>query len=92
MHRRLLLRLTFAAPVVLPMACTKREQARETQPPQPRPPAPSGRAPKPALAERDITGRPRAKPRATMGALEAEPGARVPPPKDTGKRPGKRVD
>lgn len=91
MHRRLLLRLMLA-PATLPMACTKREQAKEAPTPQMRPADPSGRAHPPAIAERDMTGRARAKPRATMGALEAEPGARAAPPKDGRKPPRKRTD
>lgn len=91
MHRRFLLRLMLAL-AALPIACTKREQAKETPTPQMRPAARSGRAHPPAIAEHDLTGRPRAKPRATMGALEAEPGARVAPPKDGGKPPRKRTD
>ncbi|MFP5350287.1 MAG: hypothetical protein ACLGHO_10655 [Gammaproteobacteria bacterium] len=91
MRRRLLLHLLLA-PAALPMACTKRKQAKDTPPPPMRPAAPSGRVRPPAIAEHDMTGRPRAKPRATMGALEAEPGARVAPPKEDGKPPRKRTD
>lgn len=90
MHRRQLLRLLVAAPATLPLACTKREQAKQGRQPQTRSPTRPAHAP--AIADRDMTGRPRAKPRATMGALEAEPGARSPPPKDSKKRSRKRVD
>lgn len=45
------------------------------------------------LATHDLTGKPRARPRATMGALEAEPGAESPPSRPRKeRRPEREVE
>lgn len=63
-------------------------------PPDEKPMAPAhrvtpGRAP---LAEHDLAGNPRARPRATMGALEAERGQDEQKPGKPKKRDGSRKD
>lgn len=86
MHRRTLLRLFLAMSASAGVACTKKQ--KDPLPPKTPAPAPATRTPTPPVAAHDLTGRPRAKPRPTMGALEAEPG--VPAPRKDRKKPPRK--
>jgi len=78
--------LVLAVTIGFSGACVRKQEKPKTQPP-PTQPAPAA---KPApLAEYDLAGRKRAKPRPTMGALEADT-AKAPeraprPPKKPGR-------
>lgn len=72
--------LLLALAIAFTSACVREKERPKTDAPPPSP----ARAVKPApLAEHDLAGRKRASPRATMGALEADPAQSPPqrPPK-----------
>ena len=74
--------------VVLAGACVREKEREKTAPL----PATSTRATKPApIDDHDLTGRKRAAPRPTMGALEAEPASPHRQPKDSRRRTDERL-
>lgn len=78
--------LLLAAAGLSASACVREKEAA---PKKPAVPAQSQSAPRPGPAEYDIEGKRRAKPRATMGAIEADPTPprkRQPPDKPVPKR------
>lgn len=84
--------LSFVVAICFSSACVRKKEEPKSAP---SPPPQTGTIKPTPLADHDLTGRKRATPRATMGALEADPAQPPPrrPPKNAGDRaPKKDVD